>query len=153
SAINIIGLAVGMACCILILLYVFDELSYDRFHEKSDRIYRVVVNGALGDNSFEAAVTAPPMINALLQYYPEVEAATRFNSFGFPVLRYGDKVFSEEKFYWVDSTFFEVFTVEFVKGNPETALNQPETVVLTERMAKKYFGNEDPLGKLLNADN
>ncbi|RPI66817.1 MAG: ABC transporter permease, partial [Ignavibacteriales bacterium] len=105
SAINIIGLAVGMACCILILLYGFDELSYDRFHKKSDRIYRIAVNGALGDNSFEAAVTAPPMRNALLQDYPEVEAATRFNSFGFPVLRYGDKVFSEEKFYWVDSTF------------------------------------------------
>ncbi len=153
SAINITGLAIGMACCILILLYVFDELSYDRFHENSDRIYRIYVNGALGDNTFTAAVSPPPMRNVLLQDYPEVEAATRFNSFGFPVLRYGDKVFSEEKFYWVDSTFFDVFTVEFVKGNPKTALNRPETVILTEKMAKKYFGNEDPVGKLLNADN
>jgi putative ABC transport system permease protein len=153
SAINITGLAIGMACCILILLYVFDELSYDRFHENSNRIYRIAVNGALGDNSFNAAVTAPPMRNALLQDYPEVKAVTRFNSFGFPVLRYGDKVFSEEKFYWVDSTFFDVFTVEFVKGNPKTALTQPESVVLTERMSKKYFGDEDPVGKLINSDN
>jgi len=153
SAINIAGLAVGMACCILILLYVFDELSYDRFHKKADRIYRITVNGVLGDNSFNAAVTAPPLRNVLLEEYPEVEAATRFRSFGFPVLRYGDKVFSEERFFWVDSTFFDVFTVEFVKGDPETALLQPESVVLTEKMAAKYFGSEDPVGKLINADN
>ncbi|HSP87496.1 MAG TPA: ABC transporter permease, partial [Ignavibacteriaceae bacterium] len=153
SAINIIGLAVGMACCILILLYVFDELSYDRFHEKADRIYRITVDGALGDNEFVAAVSPPPLMKTLIQDYPEVEAATRFKTFGFPVLRYGDKVFSEEKFYWVDSSFFDVFTVEFVRGNPKTALIQPEAVVLTERMAKKYFGNEDPVGKLINADN
>ncbi|HSP88213.1 MAG TPA: ABC transporter permease, partial [Ignavibacteriaceae bacterium] len=150
SAINIIGLAVGMACCILILLYVFDELSYDRFHAKADRIYRITVDGALGDNEFVAAVSPPTLMKTLIQDYPEVEATTRFKTFGFPVLRYGDKVFSEEKFYWVDSSFFDVFTVEFVRGNPKTALIQPEAVVLTERMAKKYFGNEDPVGKLIN---
>ncbi len=153
SAINITGLAVGMACCILIMLYVFDELSYDRFNSKSDRIYRITVNGSLGDNDFIAAVTPPPLRKVLLQDYPEVESVTRFRSFGYPVLRYGDKVFSEEKFFWVDSSFFDVFTVEFLKGDPKTALTQPESVVITERMAKKYFGNEDPIGKLINSDN
>lgn len=154
STINITGLAVGMACCILILLYVFDELSYDHFHENSERIYRIGIDGALGgETNFRAAVSPAPMRNTLLQEYPEVEAATRFKSFGFPVMRYGDKVFSEEKFFWVDSTFFDVFTVEFVKGNPKTALTQPESVVLTEKTAKKYFGDEDPVGKLINSDN
>ena len=153
SAINITGLAIGMACCILILLYVYDEMSYDRFNENSNRIYRIVVDGALGENSFKAAVTAPPLRNALLQDYPEVEAATRIRNFGFPVLRYEDKVFSEEKFYWVDSTFFDVFTLNFIKGDPKTALTQPLSVVLTQKMAKKYFGNENPMGKILNMDN
>ncbi len=153
SAINITGLAIGMACCILILLYVYDEMSYDRFNENSDRIYRIVVDGSLGDNSFKAAVTAAPLRTALMQDYPEVEAVTRIRNFGFPVLRYEDKVFSEEKFYWVDSTFFDVFTGNFINGNPKTALTQPLSVVLTEKMAKKYFGNDDPMGKLLNMDN
>ena len=152
SVINITGLAVGMACCILILLYVYNEMSYDRFNKNSDRIYRIVVNGTLGNNDFNAAVSAPPLRNTLLTDFPEVVAATRIRNFGFPVLRYKDKVFSEEKVYWVDSSFFDVFTVEFVKGNPETALNEPEDIVLTEKMAKKYFGDENPVGKLLNAD-
>jgi len=153
SAINITGLAIGMACCILILLYVYDEMSYDRFNKNSDRIYRIVVDGGLGENSFKAAVTAPPLRNALLQDYPEVEAVTRIRNFGFPVLRYEDKVFSEEKFYWVDSTFFDVFTLNFIKGDPKTALTQPLSVVLTQKMAKKYFGNENPMGKIFNMDN
>ena len=153
SAINITGLAIGMACCILILLYVYDEMSYDRFNKNSNRIYRVVVDGSLGDNSFKVAVTSPPLRKTLLQDYPEVEAVTRIRNFGFPVLRFADKVFSEEKFYWVDSTFFDVFSGDFIKGDPKTALTQPLSVVLTEKMAKKYFGNENPMGKLLNMDN
>ena len=87
-----------MACCILILLYVYDEMSYDRFNKNSNRIYRVVVDGSLGDNSFKVAVTSPPLRKTLLQDYPEVEAVTRIRNFGFPVLRFADKVFSEEKF-------------------------------------------------------
>ena len=153
SAINITGLAIGMACCILILLYVYDEMSYDHFNKNSDRIYRIVVDGALGDHSFTAAVTTARLRSALLQDYPEVEAVTRIRNFGFPVLRYEDKIFSEEKFYWVDSTFFDVFTVNFLEGDPKAALTQPRSVVLTEKMAKKYFGNEDPIGKIFNMDN
>jgi putative ABC transport system permease protein len=153
SFINIMGLAIGIACCLLILLFIQDELSYDRFHEKSDRMYRITLNGKLGDNEFHVATTSPPLGKTLVEEYPEVEAATRINSFGFPVLRYNDNVFSEEKFYWVDSTFSQVFTVEFIKGDAFTALTEPHSVVLTEKMAEKYFGNEDPMGKLLNSDN
>lgn len=153
SFINIAGLAIGVSCCILILLYVVDELSFDRYHGKAERIYRVGVKGIVGNHEFNQVITAAPMAEALVREYPEVIEATRFATFGYPVVRYKDKVFSEEKFYWGDSTFFEVFTIPFLKGDPKTALTRPETVVITRAMAEKYFGDEDPMGKLLNTDN
>jgi putative ABC transport system permease protein len=153
SFINIFGLAIGITCCLLIMLFVQDELSYDRFHKNSDNIYRIGIDAVLGSNQLKAVTTAPPVGSTMVQDYPEVIAYTRVNSFGFPVIRYNDKVFSEEKFYWADSSYFKVFSVEFIKGDPKTALVNPESVVITERMANKYFGNEDPMGKLLNSDN
>ena len=152
SFINVFGLAVGIACCLLILLFVVDELSYDRYHEKSDRIYRAGLFGFISGNEFHGVVTAAPMAQTLVDEYPEVEAATRARNFGFPVFRYEDKVFSEEKVFWVDPSFFDVFTVTFIQGDPKTALDNPVTIVLTRSMAKKYFGEEDPLGKTINAD-
>jgi len=153
SFINITGLAIGIASCLLIFLYVQDELSYDRYNEKADRIYRVCIHGIVGSNEFNQTVTAAPMAQALVNDYPEVEAATRFWNFGYPVLRYKDKVFSEERFFSADSNIFDVFTIPFIEGNPKTALNKPNTLVLTQSMARKYFGDEDPMGKVLNADN
>jgi len=153
SFINIMGLAIGIASCILILLFVQDELSYDRYNEKSDRIYRIALIGALGNTQFNGATTAPPLAEALLRRFPEVEAAARFRSYGFPVIRYQDKVFSEEEFYWADSTFFDVFTVEFIRGDKYSALKEVNTVIITESMANKYFGSEDPVGKVINSDN
>lgn len=152
SFINIFGLAVGVACCLLILLFVVDELSYDKYHEKADRIYRAGLYGFIGGNEFHGVITAAPMAQTLVDEYPEVEASTRARNFGFPVFRYGDKVFSEERVFWVDPGFFDVFTVSFLQGDPETALDNPETIVLTRSMALKYFGEEDPLGKTINAD-
>lgn len=152
SFINVFGLAVGIACCLLILLFVVDELSYDKYHEKADRIYRAGLYGFIGGNEFNGVVTASPMAKTLADEYPEVEAATRARNFGFPVFRYGDKVFSKEKVFWVDPGFFDVFTVPFIQGDPETALEKPVTIVLTQSMAKKYFGDEDPLGKTINSD-
>ena len=152
SFINIFGLAVGIACCLLILLFVVDELSYDRYHEKADRIYRAGLYGFISGNEFHGVVTAAPMAQTLREEYPEVEASTRARNFGFPVFRYGDKVFSEERVFWVDPGFFDVFTVFFIQGDPQTALTEPETIVLTRSMASKYFGNEDPMGKTINAD-
>ena len=153
SFINIFGLAIGLTACILILLYLQWELSYDRWNEKADRIYRVALHGILGENEFNGSVTCAPLAKTLMTEFPEVESAARIRNYGFPVLRYNDKVFSEELFYHVDSTFFDVFTIEFLMGDPGTCLSEPNTVVLTESMMKKYFGDENPMGKSLNADN
>ena len=152
SFINIAGLAIGIACCILILLFVNDELSYDKFHNKFENIYRVALDSRIGNNEFKGAVTCAPMAEALVRDFPQVKASAKFTNFGFPVLRYGDKVYSEEKMFWCDSTIFDVLTFEFVKGEAKTALNSPNSIVLTERMAEKYFGDEDPMGKLINSD-
>ena len=152
SFINIFGLAIGIACCVAILLYVQDELSYDRFNTNTDRIYRVHFHAFFNNKDINLAVASAPLAPTLIQNFPEVVSATRIRNFGFPVLRYKEKAFSEEKFYWADSTFFDVFTVHFLKGNPATALTQPNSVVITDAMAKKYFGSENPMGKILNAD-
>ena len=151
--INIFGLSVGIACCILILLFVRNELDYDRFNVKADRIFRIGLRASLNNNRMDGVVSCAPMAQTLVAEVPEVEAATRIWNAGFPVFRYQDKVFSEERQFFVDSTFFDVFTVEFLTGNPKTALNKPNMIVLTESMARKYFGDEDPMGKLINSDN
>ncbi|MDR3625840.1 MAG: ABC transporter permease [Ignavibacteriaceae bacterium] len=152
SFINIIGLAVGIACCISIFLYVQDELSYDKFNKKSYQVYRITADIEFNNVAIRIAHTPSPLGSAIIQDFPEVVSFTRIRNFGFPVLRYKNKAFSEERFYSVDSAFFNVFTVKFLKGNPGTALTQPNTVVITSSMAKKYFGNENPMGKFLNAD-
>lgn len=152
SIINITGLAIGIASCVLILLFVQDELSYDKYHAKADRIYRVHTEGRLGDNEFHMAVSPAPLAFTLVEEFPEVEAACRFRSYGFPVFRYGDKAFSEEKVYWADSTIFDVFSIKFLEGSPENALTGPDALVLTESMRQKYFGDEPALGKIINSD-
>lgn len=153
SFINIIGLAIGITCCILILLYVRDELSYDRYHKHAGRIYRVGLHGIIGTNEINATFTAAPMAEVLMLEFPEVEQACRLRNFGFPVIRYEDKVFSEERFFWADSNIFEIFTIPFIQGDPKTALAKPLSVVITESTAKRYFGEENPMGKTINSDN
>jgi putative ABC transport system permease protein len=152
SFINIIGLSVGIACCILIFLYVKDELSYDKFNKNADQIYRLALHIKINDTESRMALSPSPIGPAIVHDLPDVVTYTRIRNFGFPVFRYKDKAFSEEKIYWVDSSFFDVFTVQFIEGSPKTALTQPNTVVITQSMAKKYFGNENALGKFLNAD-
>ena len=152
SFINIIGLAVGITCCIAIMLYVQHELSYDKFNRHADRIYRVAFHAVLPNLKEDITLTPSPMGPALLAEFPQVAAYTRIEGWMAPVLRYGRKAFSEPRFLEVDSTFFDVFTVHFLGGNPKTALAQPHSVVLTESMARKYFGSADPMGKILNAD-
>jgi putative ABC transport system permease protein len=153
SFINISGLAVGIACCIVILLFIQNEFSYDKYNKNYDRIYRVRLDAKISNNELNTAESCAPCGPTFVQEIPEVENFTRIRNFGFPVMRYKDKAFSEEKFFWVDSTFFDVFTVHFIEGNPKTALSQPNSVVITESTARKYFGNEDPMGKMLNSDN
>jgi len=154
SLINISGLAIGIASAILIILFVSDELSYDRHHEKADQIYRVGLAGRIANNEMEVALSCAPIGAALVSDYPEVITSTRIYAFsGDPIIRYEEKSFVENQFIYVDSTFFDVFTIPFIRGNPETALNRPNTLVLTKSIANKYFGDENPVGKSLEAGN
>lgn len=152
SLINIAGLAVGIAVCLLILLFVQDELSYDKHNEKADRIYRVCLNAKVGEITAQTASASAPLASALLREIPEIENAVRLRNYGFPVFYYKDKVFSETRVFASDSTIFDVFTIPFIKGVPSKALNSPNSIVITESMAKKYFGDEDPIGKTINSD-
>lgn len=151
--INIVGLAIGVTTCILILMFVDYEQGFDRFHENADNVYRLNLEGKLGDNEFRMTNSTAPAGPTMIEEYPEVVNYTRIRNTGFPVLRYEDKVFSEERWFQADSTVFEVFTIPMVHGDPKTALTQPFSVVITERMARKYFGDDDPMGKTLNSDN
>lgn len=152
SLINIAGLTIGFIGFILIALFVQDELSYDRHHEKAGQIYRVNVRAVANNTEFYSATSCTPMAQALITEFPEVEASTRVHRFGIPVIRYQDKVFSEEHFFFADPSFFDIFTVPFLKGDLKTALTEPNSVVLTRSTAERYFGTEDPVGKTLNAD-
>jgi len=154
SFINITGLAIGLASALIILLYIQEELSYDKFNDKSDRIYRVYIEGKIGGDELKAATSCAPIGATMVQDYPEVVNATRLFVFGGkPVVKYGGKSFVVDRFYYADSTFFDVFTVKFLRGNPENALNKVKTLVITGEMAKKLFGKEDPLGKSIKVGN
>jgi putative ABC transport system permease protein len=150
SLINIIGLAVGIACCIAIMLYVRDELSYDRFNKFADQIYRPRLLGMVNGHDLSSAHSPVAMGPAVQHDLPDVIAYTRLLESGPTVVRYENKTFTEERFFAADSTVFDVFTFPFVAGNPKTALTQPNTVVITESIAHKYFGNENPIGKIIN---
>ncbi len=153
SSINVLGLAIGIACCILILLYVQDELSYDRYHEKHDRIYRLAESATIAGRPIEAAVTPPPWAPVLAEEYPEIEQITRLKPPGSRwLIRYKENRFYERYFVFVDSSAFDIFTIPLVQGNPKTVLSEPNTVVLSESMADKYFGNENPVGKVITGD-
>lgn len=145
--INILGLAVGLACCIVILLYVTHELSYDKHHEHSDRIYRVISKIDFSGNYLELASAPAPMGPALKQDFPEVEAVTRFRPIGSRIVKQGDTNIREGGIVLADSTVFDVFTMPMLYGNPEMALTNPNTVVITKSIAEKYFGKVNTVGE------
>jgi len=153
SIINILGLSIGIASCLLILLFVGNELSYDRFHDKAEQIYRVGLTFHVGTNQFDAALGPSPLAAALVRDFPEVESAARIfarqSRGGDVFVRYEDKRFQEKRFLWADQSLFDILTIPFLKGNPDDALEQPNSVVLTVETAEKYFGTEDPVGKML----
>ncbi len=151
STINILGLSIGLASFILIALYVYHELSYDRYHAKADRIFRIVENLRTENEILFQSTSSPPMGPSLLKDFPEVENYVRFQQWNLLVTK-DDKAFYEPDSFIADSTVFDVFSFPLVKGNPKTALTDPNTVVLTESMAKKYFGDADPVGQLLKMD-
>ena len=155
SFINIFGLTVGITATMLIVLYVNDELSFDRFHSNSDRIYRVGIKGILSGAEFNGAASCSPMASTLVAEFPEVESATRINQFTNVVVKNKDDVFTEPKMLLADSNFFEFFTFDLIEGDIKTALKGPDQIVLTEASAMKYFGydgqnQESPIGKILN---
>ncbi len=155
SFINIFGLATGMACSLLIVLFVKDELSYDRFNKDAGSIYRVVKDFVNDDGSRLPDATTPPALAPAMQKdIPEVSVVTRVfpNWGGRFLISYGDKKITEEKLYRVDSSFFDVFTFPFIQGNKINAFKEVNSIVVTESAAKRYFGNDNPMGKTLHVD-
>ncbi|MBI1343811.1 MAG: FtsX-like permease family protein [Terrimonas sp.] len=148
SAINIIGLAIGLATCILITLYVKDELSYDRFFKNADRIYRINSDLRFGGGDLHMTQTSDMMGELLKKDYPQVEEYTRiYTSNGDKLIKKGNDFIDETHVAHVDSTFFTVFSLPAIEGDIRTALNEPNSVVLTESAALKYFGTQQVLGK------
>lgn len=150
SAINIFGLAVGIATCLIIMLFVQNELSYDRFNKKADQIVRVIFKGSVQGQKMKEADVMPPVAQTLKNNYPEVLEATRLCHYGYPRITYGDKSFRDDAFAYVDSNFFQVFTLPFISGNAKTALAEPNSIVISEAAAKKYFGKANPIDKVLD---
>lgn len=147
TAINILGLSIGLTCCILIGLYVVNELSYDKYHKNHDRIYRVTMYGKFGTSELNGPVSPAPMARALLREIPEVEKVFRIVNYGNQAIVYDNRLYYQDKFCYADSSILTEFSYTFVYGNPAKALNRPFTVILTKDMAQKYFGNANPLGK------
>jgi len=152
SFINIAGLAIGFACCIIIASFIQLELSYDTFHEKADKIYRVNLFGKIGDNEFNVANSPAPLAEALLQDYPEVESAVRIEKIQDTFVKNGTSVINEPNFFYSDSTIFDVFTLNLIEGNKETALSAPNSVLITPEIANKYFGSKHPVGESIILD-
>ena len=145
TAINVFGLAVGMACAMLIFLYVDFELSYDRYHEKADRVYRVAVNND--------ARTPPAMAPALQEDFPEVVRYVRLlPTTGTWVMKHEEHIYYENRVYWADNALFDVFDFPLIRGDARSALEAPLSVVISEDTAQKYFGEADPMGRTINAD-
>jgi putative ABC transport system permease protein len=149
SIINLLGLTIGLTVSALIILYIVHELGYDRFHEKHDRIYRVAIDGEISGQSLNVAVSSPPFGPALKNDYPDIVDFTRIDQAGTSLLSTGINKFYEEDVLYADSGFFRMFSVPMIHGNPETALEGPSKIVLSESTAKKYFGDEHAIGKVL----
>ncbi|MBK7628213.1 MAG: ABC transporter permease [Bacteroidales bacterium] len=144
---NVGGLAIGLTSFMFITLYVIHELSYDRFHKNYENIYSIKVVGRMAGGILDQAVTAAPMAQAMLNDYPEVLKATRVTQMGAWLIRFGENKFNEDGVLFADSTFFDVLDFKLISGDPKTALVRPKSMVLTEEYAKKYFGDQDPMGQ------
>ncbi len=155
SAINIAGLAIGMICAILIFLYVQKELTFDKHHVNYERIYRLESDFTISGKNTLAGLSPTPMAPTLMDEYPEIEKYARFAGFGLEdiLFSYGDKKFYEDNIYFTDSTVFDVFTHRFLFGSPDHALDEPNTIVITESFSKRYFGDANPIGEVLTSSN
>ncbi len=152
SYINLIGLAVGLASVIIISVYVFSELSYDKFHSDNQRIYRVLNHFVRGEAEITYPQAPPALAPALTSSFPEVELATRVRYADRPLIQYGDVTYYENHVFYADSSFLKIFDFELISGNRMRALNQPNSVIMSETIAKKYFGDNDPINKIILMD-
>jgi putative ABC transport system permease protein len=155
SILNIFGPAIGITCAILILLYVKEEITFDKYNKNYRRIYRLESDFNISGKATLAALTPIPMAPTLKDEYPEIKEVARFAGFGLQdiLFQYKDLKFFEDKIYFTDSTVFKVFDYEFILGSPDNALNEPNTIVITESFASKYFGKENPMGEVLTTSN
>src|SRR6476661_11055382 len=156
SFINLFGLTLGLTCCLLISTYIINELSYDRYNNNNDDIFRVertFVNPETGAVNLKLAAVAPPVGPLLKNDFREIRKVTRLLQNSPTPFRYEDKKFNEQNSYFADEHLFDVFNVQVTKGNPAKALNDPYAVMLTEDLAKKYFGNDEPLNKVVRMNN
>lgn len=152
SAITIFGLALGLAVSLLSILYVMDELRYDRFNQKSDRIYRINGDITYSQKEAKVAVAPTPMGQTLKRDFPEIEETTRLGKYGSHLVKGSKSAIREQRVLYADSTVFDVFTLPVIAGNPKKALAEPNSVVITQRMAKKYFGASNALDRTLIFD-
>ena len=149
-SINVIGLAIGIATCLIITFFVVDELSYDKYNEKADEIARVVLRAKMGDELINETSVMAPVANTLVNELPEVLDATRIlGSSNETKVTYEENTLRKGKLVFADTNFFEVFTLPLLKGDPSTVLNEPNSIVLTKAQAEAYFGKEDPIHKIL----
>ena len=153
SFINITGLSLGISVCFIIMLYVQDELSYDRYNDHADRIARIQFKASINGGEISEASVMAPVAQAVKRDFPEVEDATRMAFTGSTKIVYGARSFKNDQLAFADPDFFNVFTLPLISGDAKTALSQPHTVVLSRRTAEKYFGNEEPIGKTLGFNN
>src|SRR6056297_2065173 len=145
SVINILGLAFGMATAIVILLFVFHELSYDKYHTKKDRIYRVIQENKA--HNMHMARAPYPLAEVLRNEYPQIEKSARMVKLHKTLVKKGDNRIQEQNFFCAENSLFEILTIPVVKGDPENLTTEPDDVVLTESMAQKYFGNHEAVAE------
>ena len=153
TTLNILGLSIGMSAFIIIMLWVSDELSYDSYNANADRIYKMKMYYRFNGVERTSSISPAPLAEALKNDFPEVENVVRFRDHGYSIIKYGENVYNERQLIFADSTFFDIFSIPVVKGNAKTALVFPNTVAISESMAKKYFGQEDPVDKMLRINN
>ncbi|MES2426563.1 MAG: ABC transporter permease [Bacteroidota bacterium] len=153
SAINILGLAIGLAVCLLITLFVIDELSYDKYNLNAGRIYRVSSDFKVNGSLFNDRESPAPMAAGMMKDYPQIELATRLQYIGKTLVKKGNQTITEGNTFYGDANMFKVFTMPFISGDPNTALSQPGSIVISEDVAKKYFNSTDVIGKTLLLNN
>jgi len=154
TLINVAGLSIGMASSILIILFIIKELSYDRFHENSDRICRLYIDGTMGEQSFRGAWTSRVMAPTFAEEIPEIINFTRLDVYNQQLIWSEGDRYIEDHFLFADSTIFDIFSFRFLRGDPAKALVRPHSIVITEEKARLYFGEQDPLGMslIINSD-